>query len=131
MAKANYESATKALEAAKLTVTKAQAKAFKLYGNLLSDKARQPWKKIIKVQATHAPWEDIYGETHTETPMKTWGSFCECITFHFLQVFHHDTGEVFKYYITNMLKKPNRVSIHQVFVRAEQLNSHLKTLPCL
>jgi hypothetical protein len=30
-----------------------------------------------------------------------------------------------------MLKNPNRISIHQFFVRVEQLNSYLETLPCL
>eukprot|EP00804_Cyclotella_cryptica_P019284 CCRYP_006162-RA/>CCRYP_006162-RA protein AED:0.40 eAED:0.73 QI:0/0/0/1/0/0.5/2/139/216 len=31
----------------------------------------------------------------------------------------------------NTLKKPNRVSIRQFFVRVEQLNNYLETLPCL
>ena len=44
MAKAYYISATKALEAAKLTITTAGA----LRRNLLSNEARQPWEKIIK-----------------------------------------------------------------------------------
>ncbi len=48
IAKANHKSVLKALETTKLTVTTAGAKAFKLYGNLLSDEARQPWEKIIK-----------------------------------------------------------------------------------
>eukprot|EP00804_Cyclotella_cryptica_P020188 CCRYP_010891-RB/>CCRYP_010891-RB protein AED:0.39 eAED:1.00 QI:0/0/0/1/0/0/3/0/376 len=130
-AKALYNKALKALEAVKLAITMAGAKPFKLYGNLLSDKARQPWEKIIKAQVTHAPWEDIKGVPHTETPTKTWDSFHECVMFHLLQVFRHDVGEAFKYYITNTLKKPNRVSIRQFFVRVEQLNSYLKTLPCL
>eukprot|EP00804_Cyclotella_cryptica_P007456 CCRYP_002652-RA/>CCRYP_002652-RA protein AED:0.46 eAED:1.00 QI:0/-1/0/1/-1/1/1/0/155 len=51
--------------------------------------------------------------------------------FHLLQVFRHDAGEALKYYIINTLKKPNRVSIHQFFVRVEQLDSYLETLPCL
>ena len=51
--------------------------------------------------------------------------------FHLLQVFRHDAGKALKYYITNTLKKPNRVSIRQFFVRVEQLNSYLETLPCL
>ena len=46
-------------------------------------------------------------------------------------VFRFDAGEALKYYITNTLKKPNRVSIHQFFVQVEQLNSYLETLPCL
>jgi hypothetical protein len=130
-AKANYEKAVTAAEAAKLTVTTAGAKPFKLYGNLLSDEARQPWDKIIQTRVTHAPWEDIKGVTHTETPTKTWDSFQECVTFHLQKVFRMDAGETLKYCITNTLKKPNRVLIHQFFVRVEQLNSYLKTLPCL
>ena len=46
-------------------------------------------------------------------------------------VFHFDAGKVLKYFITNTLKKPNWVSIRQFFIQAEQLNSYLKTLPCL
>ena len=85
MAKVKYKGATKTLEAAKLTMTTVQAKAFKLYGNLLSGEARQPWEKIIKAQVTRAPWEYIYGETQIETPTKTWNSFCKCIMVHLLQ----------------------------------------------
>eukprot|EP00804_Cyclotella_cryptica_P022246 CCRYP_017937-RA/>CCRYP_017937-RA protein AED:0.57 eAED:1.00 QI:0/0/0/1/1/1/2/0/259 len=79
-----------------------------LYGNLFSDEAQQPWEKIIKAQVTRAPWEDIKGVTHMETPTKTWDSFHECIMLHLLQVFRHDAGEALKYYITNTLKKPNK-----------------------
>eukprot|EP00804_Cyclotella_cryptica_P012252 CCRYP_013850-RA/>CCRYP_013850-RA protein AED:0.42 eAED:0.44 QI:0/0/0/1/1/1/2/0/306 len=119
------------LEDAKLAVSMAGAKPFELYGNLLSDEARLPWEKIIKAQVTKAPWEDIKGVPHTETPKKTWDSFHECITFHLLKVFRHDADKALKYYITNTLKKPNRVLIRQFFVRVEQLNSYLETLPCL
>eukprot|EP00804_Cyclotella_cryptica_P024749 CCRYP_001726-RA/>CCRYP_001726-RA protein AED:0.44 eAED:0.44 QI:42/1/0.5/1/0/0/2/0/194 len=112
-AKALYDKALKALEAAKLAVTIAGAKPFELYGNLLSDEARQPWEKIIKAQVTRAPWEDIKGVPHRETPTKTWDSFHECVMFHLLQVFRHDVGGALKYYITNTLKKPNRVLIRQ------------------
>ncbi len=46
-------------------------------------------------------------------------------------MFHFDVGEALKYYIMNTLKKSNQVLIHQFFVWVEQLNSYLKTLPCL
>ena len=46
-----------------------ERKPFELYGNLLSEEARQPWEKT---QTTKCPWEDIYGVTHDETPTKTW-----------------------------------------------------------
>ena len=44
-AKAAYEKALKAIQEAKLAITTAGAKLFELYGNLLSDEARQPWEK--------------------------------------------------------------------------------------
>ena len=131
LAKADYEKAMQAVASAKLTVTTEGAKAFELYGNLLSDEARPAWEKIIRAQVTSSPWEDIYGVTHSETPTKTWDSFMECVMFHLLQVFKADTGETLKYYITNTLRKPNRVPIRQFLVRVEQLNSYLENLPCL
>ncbi len=35
----------------------------------------------------------------------------ECITFHLQSVFHPNAAEAVKFYITNTLKKPNRVLI--------------------
>ena len=55
----------------------------------------------------------------------------ECVTFHLQQVFRHDGGKALKYYITNTLRKLNRILIHQFLVCVEQLNSYLETLPCL
>ena len=78
-----------------------------------------------------APWEDVFGVPHTETPTKNWSSFRECVKFHLQTVFCFDAGEALKYYITNTLKKPNRVSIRQFFIQVEQLNSYLEMLPCL
>jgi hypothetical protein len=47
------------------------AKSFELYGNLLSDEARQPWEKIVQAQMTKILWEDIYGVTRDKTPTIT------------------------------------------------------------
>jgi hypothetical protein len=130
-AKTAYEKAIQAVVAAKLTVTTEGVKAFEIYGNLLSDEARQPWEKILLARMTKCAWEDVHGVAHDETPTKTWDSFMDCVTFHLLQVFRHDAGKALKYYITNTLRKPNRIPIRQFLVRVEQLNSYLETLPCL
>ncbi len=55
-----HKEATKKVEEAKLTVTTAGAKLFELYGNLLSDEARQPWETFIKTQVTQVPWEVVF-----------------------------------------------------------------------
>jgi hypothetical protein len=72
-AKTAYNKSKRAVEAAKLTATMEGAKPFKLYRNLLSDEARQPWEKIIQARTTKCPWEDIHRVTHdkNKTPTKT------------------------------------------------------------
>ncbi len=55
----------------------------------------------------------------------------DCLTFHLQSVFCPDAAEGVKFYITNTLKKPNRVPIWQFFVHVEQLNSYLENLPSL
>ncbi len=42
---------------------------------------------------------------------KTWTSFLDCVTFHLQSVFRPNAAEAVKFYITNTLKKPNRVPI--------------------
>jgi hypothetical protein len=48
---------------------------------------------------------------------------------HLLTVFSNNTAEQERYYIRNMLKKPQQVSICQFVQHVEQLNSYIKQLP--
>jgi hypothetical protein len=50
--------------------------------------------------------------------------------FHLLTVFPNNSAEQERYYITNVLKKPQCVSICQFVQRVEQLNSYISQLPC-
>ncbi len=98
---------------------------------MLLNEVKQPWEKVIKAQVTKAPRNDVFGETLTNTPTKTWDSFHDCVMFHLQTVIQFDDGEALRYYITNTLKKSDWVSMCQFFVQVEQLNSYLETLPCL
>jgi hypothetical protein len=55
----------------------------------------------------------------------------ECVTFHLLTVFRKDAAKAQRYYISNGLKKPNRVAIRQFVEHVKQLNNYLELLPCL
>jgi len=55
----------------------------------------------------------------------------DCVTFHLLTVFRSDAAETQRFYISNGLKKPNRVPIRQFVQRVQQLNGYLNLLPCL
>jgi hypothetical protein len=58
-AKLAYKKASQTVDATKLATMIEGAKALELYGNLLSNEARQPWEKIIQAQMTKCPWENI------------------------------------------------------------------------
>lgn len=97
-AKVNLVKAMKTAHAVMLAITTEGSKAWSWAKSPLCW-IRQTWEQIIKVQVTHAPWEDVYAVTHADTLTKTWTSFCECITFHLQQAFSYDEGEALKYYI--------------------------------
>jgi hypothetical protein len=45
-------------------------------------------------------------------------------------VFPNNVAEQEKYYLSNMLKKPHRVGVHQFVQRVELLNAYVAQLPC-
>ena len=56
----------------------------------------------------------------------------DSMTFHLLSVFLSDTEKTMQFfYISNRLKKLNRVPIRQFVQRVQQLNSYLDLMPCL
>ncbi len=57
-------------------------------------------------------------------------SFNDCIKFHLLTVFPNNAAEQEKYYLSNVLKKPQRVGIRQFVQCVEQLNAYVAQLPC-
>ena len=105
---------------------------FLLYANLLSEEARLRWDKIVSCQVGTAPWTDLQGNEHKKEREKSMESFQDCITFHLLDMFPGDAAEQQRFYISNVLKKPQRVPVWYFFhfQRVEQLNSYLLHLPC-
>jgi hypothetical protein len=57
-------------------------------------------------------------------------SFNNCIMFHLLTAFPINAAEQEKYYITNVLKNPQHVNVHQFVRHVEQLNAYITQMPC-
>jgi hypothetical protein len=57
-------------------------------------------------------------------------SFNDCVVFHLLTAFPINAAEQEKYYISNVLKKPQRVNMPQFIRRVEQLNAYIAQMPC-
>ena len=81
-------------------------------------------------QIDYSMWKNLRGNVHNTPRSKTWDSFMECIMFHLLTVLRNDAAKVQRYYISNGLKKPNRVTIWQFMQHVQQLNDYLDLLPC-
>ncbi len=57
-------------------------------------------------------------------------SFNDCMMFHLLTAFPVNAAEQEKYYISNVLKKPQRINVRQFVRRVEQLNAYISQMPC-
>jgi hypothetical protein len=127
--KAELKQALEAVEEATTQRDKAAADMFQLYANLLSVNARYAWNKIVHEQTKADPYMDLQGLTKKGPWGMSRKSFDDCVMFHLLTVFPNNGAEQERYYITNVLKRPHCVSIHQFVQPVEQLNSYILQLP--
>lgn len=127
---AELSSAQEAAVEAKNRAELAANDMFQLYANLLSVDAKYAWNKIVHEQTASDPYTDLQGCTKKGPRGLSRKSFDDCVMFHLLTVFPNNAAEQERYYITNVLKKPQRVSIRQFVQRVEQLNSYISQLPC-
>jgi hypothetical protein len=103
---------------------------FQLYANLLSSDVKYAWNKIVQEQTEADPFKDLQGMSRKGPRGLSHESFSECVVFHLLTVFPNNAAEQERYYLSNVLKKPQRVGICQFVQRAEQLNAYIAQLPC-
>ena len=109
--RADVETHKKEAEEAEERRAQAAEGFFSTYANLLSVEARIAWDNIVERQIGTAPWTDLKGKKHKEEQKRTKVSFDDCVIHHLLTVFPYDAAEQQKYYISNVLKKPQRVSV--------------------
>ncbi len=128
--KALYKKAVLAKETAKSKKEAAATKMFQFYVNLLSSDANYAWNKIVPEQMEADPFKDLEGVSRKGPRGLLQESFDNCVMFHLLTVFPNNAVEQEKYYLSNVLKKPQRVGIHQFVQRVEQLNAYVAQLPC-
>jgi hypothetical protein len=111
--RAIYKKATHAKETAKIQKDAAATKMFQFYANLLSSDAKYAWNKIVREQTEADPYKDLQGMSKKGPRGLTRESFNECVMFQLLTVFPNNAAEQEKYYLSNVLKKPQRVGIRQ------------------
>jgi hypothetical protein len=126
----DLEKAKQAQRIAKGAMTTAASKMSSFYPNLLSTESKYAWNKIISEQTEGNPYVNLQGDTLEGPRGMLHQSFNNCVMFHLLTAFPINAAEQEKYYISNVLKKPQRVNVHQFVRRVEQLNAYIAQMPC-
>jgi hypothetical protein len=126
----DLEKAKQAQRIAKGAMTVAASEMFLFYSNLRSPESNYPWNKIVSKQTESNPYVNLQGDTLEGPRGMLRQSFHNCVVFHLLTAFPINAAEQEKYYITNVLKKPQRVNVRQLVRRVEQLNAYIAQMPC-
>jgi hypothetical protein len=103
---------------------------FAFYSNLLSPKSKYAWNKIIVKQTENDPCVNLQGVSLEGPRGMSCKLFTNCIMFYLLTAFPINAAEQEKYYISNVLKKPQHVNVHQFVCHVEQLNAYIAQMPC-
>ncbi len=122
---ADLEKAKQAQETAQGAMTAATNLMFTFYSNLLSPKSKYPWNKIVGEQTEGDPYVNLQGVSLEGPRGMSCKLFNDCVIFHLLTAFPINAAEQEKYYISNVLKKPQRINVHQFLHCVEQLNAYI------
>jgi hypothetical protein len=126
----DLEKAKQAQGIAKGAMTAAASKMFTFYSNLLSPESKYAWNKIVSEQTESDPFVNLQGDSLEGPRGMSCKSFNDCVIFHLLSAFPINSAEQEKYYISNVLKKPQRINVRQFVRRVEQLNAYIAQMPC-
>jgi hypothetical protein len=124
---ADLEKAKQARETAQGAMTAATNLMFTFYLNLLSPESKYAWNKIVVEQTKSNLYLNLQGGPRGMSRKL----LNNCVMFHLLTAFPINAAEQEKYqYISNVLKKPQHINMHQFIHRVEQLNAYIAQMPC-
>jgi hypothetical protein len=111
-------------------MTAAAGKMFTFYSNLLSPESKYSWNKILGKQMESYLYVNLQGDSLEGPRGMSCKLFKDCIMFHLLTAFPINAAEQEKYYISNVLKKPQHINVRQFVWHVEQLNAYIAQMPC-
>jgi hypothetical protein len=121
----DLEKAMQAQEDAKGAMTAAASQMFTFYLNLLLPKSKYSWNKIVSKQMESNQFVNLQGVSLEGPRGMSCKLFNNCIMFHLLTAFPINAAEQEKYYISNVIKKPQRINVRQFVHCVEQLNAYI------
>jgi hypothetical protein len=116
------------LKVKKFLAVKLAQNAYELFRCFVVGEARMQWGRIVNEMHTKNPWIDVNGKSNKGICVKSWISFMDCIELHKLTIFLVGAAEKQHYYMQQMIKKPQRVTVRQFMSHMEGLNDYLAYL---
>jgi hypothetical protein len=126
----DLEKTVQAQETAQGAMTAAATLMFAFYLNLLSPKSKYAWNKIVVKQMEGDPYVNLQGVSLEGKKGMSCKLFNNCMMFPLLTAFPINAAEQEKYYISNILKKPQHGNVRQFVHHVEQLNAYIAQMPC-
>jgi hypothetical protein len=126
----DLEKAKQAQETSQGAMTVATNLMFTFYSNLLSPECKYVLNKIVVKQMEGNPYVNLQGVSLEGPRGMSRKAFNNCVVFQLLTAFPIHAAEQEKYYILNVLKKPQHVNVHQFVCPVEQLNAYITQMPC-
>ncbi len=126
----DLEKAKQAQKDAKGAMIASASQMFTFYLNLLSPESKYAWNKIISEQTESNPFVNLQGVSLEGPRGMSCKLFNNCVMFHLHTAFPINAAEQEKYYNSNVLKKPQRINVHQFACRVEQFNASISQMPC-
>jgi hypothetical protein len=102
----DLEKAKQAQEIAKGARSAAASEIFAFYSNLLSPESKYAWNKIVSKQMESNLFVNLQGVSLEGPRGMSCKLFNDCVMFHLLTALPINAAEQEKYYVTNVLKKP-------------------------
>jgi hypothetical protein len=110
---------------------KAIAKTYKLLRNLLSGDLQSQWDRVCHKMHKRDSWAGVNGQVTKGRRPRMWMSFQDCLELHKLTVFSADTTKRQQFYIQQVVRKPQRVTVRQHILQMGVLNDYIRYLPTL
>ncbi len=109
--KVEIEQTTQMLQEAQKAHDKAIAKLYEQLRNLLSGNAQSQWDRIYHEMHERDLWASVNGQVTKGRRPRTWMSFLDCLKLHQLMVFSADAAKKQRFYIQQVVRKPQRATV--------------------
>jgi hypothetical protein len=129
--KVEIEQTVQMLQESQKAHNKGIAKTYKQLRNLLSGNAQSQWDRVCREMYERDLWVAVNGQVTEGRHPRTWMSFLDCLKLHKLTVFSADAAERQRFYIQEVVRKPQRATVRQHASRMGVLNDYVKHLPTL